>query len=109
MPETIADTVKALTDFEAELDRVKASAADAKKKIVKDAGDWAEAAKAEAIAEAQRIAAQRLSEAKSVAEAEAAEIRSKGQASARRFADSIARNKKAASELVLKRLLGETS
>lgn len=107
MPQTIADTVKALAEFEAELDRVKGEAAEAKKNLVKDAGDWAEAARNSAIAEAQALASQRLSEARTEAEAEAAEIRKRGEAATKKFAESISKNKKAASELVLRRLLGE--
>jgi len=107
MPQTIADTVKALTEFEAELDKVKNGAMEAKKKMLKDAGDWAEAAKGRALAEAQKLASERLSEAKAEADTEAEEIRKKGQASTNKFADSIAKHKKEASELVLRRLLGE--
>ncbi len=107
MPQTIADTVKALTEFEAELDKVKIAAMEAKKKMVQDSGDWAEAAKSRALAEAQRLASERISRAKAEAETEAEEIRKKGQASTNKFADSIAKHKKEASELVLQRLLGE--
>jgi len=108
MSKTIADTVKALTDFESELDRVKSGAAESKKKLLKDAGDWAEAARVQALAEAQRVASRRLSKARAEAEAEAEEIRMKGQASTKKFAESISKHKKEASELVLRRLLGET-
>ena len=107
MPQTIADTVKALAEFEAELDRLKSETMDAKKKIVKDAGDWADAAKSRALAEAQELASERLSQAKVQAEAEAEEIRKKGQASTKKFADSMSKHKKEASELVLRMLLGE--
>jgi vacuolar-type H+-ATPase subunit H len=107
MPQTIADTVKALTEFEAELDRVKTEAMEAKKKLIKDSADWAEAAKNSATAEAQKLASGRLSQARMEAEAEAEEIRTKGQAETKKFAESISRHKKEASELVLRRLLGE--
>lgn len=107
MPQTIADTVKALTEFEAELDKAKTGAMEAKKKLVKDAADWAEAARISALAEARGIASQRVSEARTEAEAEAEEIRKKGQAATRKFAESISKHKKEASELVLRRLLGE--
>ena len=107
MPQTIADTVKALAEFEAELDKVKADAMEAKKKMIKDARDWAEAAKTRALTDAQNIANERLSKAKAEAEAEAEEIRKRGRASTNKFADSIAKHKKEASELVLRRLLGE--
>jgi vacuolar-type H+-ATPase subunit H len=107
MPQTIADTVKALTEFEAELDKVKAASMEAKKKLLKDAGEWADAARSNATEEAQRIASQRISEARKEAEEEAAEIRKKGQIATKKFAESIAKNKKAASELVVQRLLGE--
>ena len=107
MPQSIADTVKALTEFEADLDKVKTGAMEAKKKLIKDAADWAEAARNSAIAEAQALASRRLSEARSEAEAEAEGIRRKGQAETKKFAESISKHKKEASELVLRRLLGE--
>ena len=107
MPQSIEDTVRALTEFEADLDRLKGEALEARKKMVKDAGDWAESAKTSAIAQAQKIAAQRLEEARQEAEAEAVEIKKKGQAATRRFEESISKHKKEASELVLRRLLGE--
>jgi len=107
MPQTIEETVKALTEFEADLDKVKSEVLEVKKKMVKDAGDWAESAKNSAMAEAQKLAAQRLSEARRVAEAEAAEIGRKGQAATRKFEESISKHKREAADLVLRRLLGE--
>ena len=107
MPQTIADTVKALTEFEAELDRVKAEAMEAKRKLVLDSADWAETAKNSSLAEAHETATQRLAQARTEAEAEADEIRKKGQAETKKFAESISKQKKAASELVIRRLLGE--
>jgi vacuolar-type H+-ATPase subunit H len=107
MPQTIAETVKALTEFEAELDKVKADAVEAKKKLVKNAAEWADSAKTKAIGEAQALASRRLSEARTQAEAEAEGIRKKGQAETKKFAESISKHKKEASELVLRRLLGE--
>ena len=108
MPQTIADTVKALTEFEAELDKARSEAMDARKKLVKDAADWADAARSSAIGEAQSLAATKLAQARAEAESEAEGIRKKGQAETRRFAESISKHKKDASELVLRKLLGET-
>jgi len=107
MPQTIADTVKALTEFEANLDKVKADALEAKKKLIKDAADWAESSRTGAMAEAQALASRRISEARTEAEAEAESIRKKGKAETKKFAESISKHKKDASELVLRRLLGE--
>ena len=107
MTQTIEGTVKALTEFEADLDRVKGAVLEAKKKMVIDAGEWSDSAKNAALAEAQKIAAERLARAREEAEAEAAEIRKKGQAATRRFEESISKRKKDAADLVLKRLLGE--
>jgi vacuolar-type H+-ATPase subunit H len=107
MPQTIADTVKALTEFEAELDKVKTEAIEAKKKLIKDSADWAEAARNSALAEAQELASKRLSEARTQAEAGAQEIRKEGQVATKKFAEAISKHKKAASDLVLRRLLGE--
>lgn len=107
MPQTIADTVKALTEFEADLDRVKAEMTEAKKKMIKDAGEWAEAARVSALAEAQKTFSDRLAQARAEAEAEAEEIKKKGQVDTKRFAESISKHKTEATELVLRRLLGE--
>ncbi len=107
MPQVIEETVKALTVFEADLDRVKAEVLDAKKKMVKDAAVWADSARTRAIAEAQGLADQRLSQARQRAEAKAVEIRRKGQTAAKQFADSLSKRKSEAAELVVSRLLGE--
>ncbi len=107
MPHVIEETVKALTEFEADLDKAKAEVLDTRKKMVKDAADWVESARASAIAEAQKLADQRLSQARKHAEAEAAEIRRKGQAVAKQFAESLSKRKSEATELVVSRLLGE--
>ena len=69
MPSAIESTVKALVEFEAELDRAKAEASDAKRRTMKDAADWAEEAKAAALSKAQSIASAGISKAKEDAEA----------------------------------------
>ncbi len=107
MPQIIEDTVKALVEFEAALDRVKAEALESKKRMIKNAGGWAESAKNNAIAGAQRLAEQRLSKARAEAEAEAKEIERKGQAATKKYVESISKHKKEATEFVVSRLLGE--
>jgi vacuolar-type H+-ATPase subunit H len=107
MPQTIENTVKALTEFEAELDRVRTEVLETKRKMVRDAGEWAESAKTAAIDAAQKLADQRLSQARSDAEAEAAEIRKNGQVATEKFEESISKHRKEAVEHVLRRLLGE--
>jgi len=76
---------------------------------MKDATDWAEAAKAAAISKAQEIASQRVTKAKEDAEAEADRIRKKGDSDLREFESSISRHKSKAAELVASRLLGEVA
>jgi vacuolar-type H+-ATPase subunit H len=104
----IEETVKALVEFESELDRAKAEAAEAKQKAMKNAQDWAEAARASAISKATEIASRRVAEAREGAEAEAKSIREKGESELRSFEGSISRNRSRAAELAASRLLGES-
>lgn len=100
-------TVKALVEFESELDRAKAEATEARKKASKEAADWAEAAKATAISRAQDIASRRVAKAKEDAGAEAEKIRKKGEADLKSFETSISKRKSEAAKLVTARLLGD--
>lgn len=108
MSSAIEQTVKALVEFEAQLDNAKAESAEAKKRATKEAVEWADAAKASAISKAQEIASRNIAEAKEQAESEAEGIRKKGDADLRAFEDSIAKNRGKAAELVVARLLGES-
>lgn len=108
MGSVIETTVKALVEFESELDRVKAEASESRRKLVKDAADWAAAAKANALAEAQEIASTRLAKAKEEAEEEAAEIRKKGEASRKSFEASLTKHKSKAATRVKSILMGES-
>ena len=108
MSAAIEQTVKALVEFEAQLDSAKATLTDARKRATKDAATWSEAAKATAISKAQQIASRNVAAAREEAEAEADKIRKKGEADLRLFESSIAKNKGKASELVASRLLGES-
>ena len=108
MSAAIEQTVKALVEFEAQLDGAKAELMEAGKKAAKEAAEWAEAAKATAISRAQEIAAQNVAKAKEQAESEAERIRKKGDADLKAFENSIAKNRAKATELVAARLLGES-
>lgn len=107
MTSVIEQTLKALIEFESELDAAKAQAAEARKKLLKDANDWAAAASAKALAEAQETASQTIARAKAEAEIEAGSIRQKGEASLKGFESSISKRKGNAAELVAARLRGE--
>jgi len=109
MGSAIESTVKALVEFEAELERAKAEVSDAKRKTMKVALDWADQAKASALVKAQAIASQRLAKAKEEAETEAAAIRNKGESDLKAFESSISKYRSKAAELVAAKLLGETS
>jgi vacuolar-type H+-ATPase subunit H len=108
MSSAIESTIRALVEFESELDGAKAEAAESKKKLIKDATDWAAAAKSKATAEAQRIASENVAIAREEAEAEAESIRKKGRASLKTFEDSISKNRSKAVEHATSRLLGES-
>ena len=106
MTSAIEETVKALIEFESELDRVKAEASDTKRKMLKDASEWAASANASAVAKAQEIAADRMAKAKAEADAEADSIRKKGESSLKSFEVSISKNKSKAASQVVARLMG---
>ena len=106
MSSAVQDTIKALVEFEAELDSAKSGATDARRKLVKDADDWASASKATSLSKAQAIASSRLSKAKAEAEKEADAIRSKGASELKSFESSISRRRSKAAALVVVRLLG---
>ncbi|HYC26650.1 MAG TPA: hypothetical protein VEB67_01350 [Nitrososphaerales archaeon] len=106
MSSSIEQTVKALVDFESELDRVKADASDAKRKMLKDSGDWAASAREAAMSKAQDIASSRMSKAKEEAEEEAEAIKKKGDASMKAFETSISKNRAKAAGHVVKMLMG---
>jgi vacuolar-type H+-ATPase subunit H len=103
----IEETVKALVEFESELDAAKAAVSEAKSRTMKDASAWADAAKAAALSRAQEIASRTVAKAKEEAEAEAARIRKKGESDLKAFESSISKYKSEAAQLVASRLLGE--
>lgn len=109
MSSAVEQTVKALVEFESELDRARADATESKRRASKDAADWAESAKASAVSKAQEIAAQRLAKAKGDAEAEAEKIRKKGESDLRAFEGSISKHRAEAAKVVAARLLGESA
>jgi vacuolar-type H+-ATPase subunit H len=108
MGSVIEATVKALIEFESELDRMKAEALEVKKKMVKDAVGLAESAKSEVISKANQQVAARLAKARAEGEGEAESIRKKGESSLKSFEASVSRGKAEAIEEVVGRLLGET-
>jgi vacuolar-type H+-ATPase subunit H len=109
MATAIEDTVKALMEFESELDRVKAEVTDSRKKIIRDATEWASNAKSTSISKAQDLASERLAKARSEAEVEAEAIRKKGETSLKTFEGSISKHRAKAAEHVTERLMGKFS
>ncbi len=108
MGSLIEATVKALVEFESELDRMKAEALEVKKKMVKDAVGLADSAKSAAISKAQQQVSERLVKARAEGEGEAESIRKSGESSLKSFEASISERKAKAIEKVVGRLLGET-
>ena len=108
MSSAIEQTVKALVEFEAQLDSAKAESAEAGKKTTKEAIEWAAAAKEAANARAKGMESQNLAKAREKAESEAESIRKKGDADLKAFENSIAKNRDKATELVAATLLGES-
>jgi vacuolar-type H+-ATPase subunit H len=108
MTSAIEETVKALVQFESELDRARSDVSEVKRRTTKDAMAWAEAAKSSAISKAQDIASRRVAKAKEEAEAESREIREKGEADLKAFEASISKHRLRAAVLTASRLLGES-
>ena len=108
MGSPIEATVKALIEFESELDSMKAEALEIKKKMVKDAVGLAESARLSAISKAQQQASERLAKARAEAEGKAESIRKKGESSLKSFEASISARRAKAIEKVVDRLLGGT-
>ena len=107
MVSVVETTVKALIEFETELETAKAEAQEAKAKLVKDAVGLAESARAGAVSKAQQQASERLASARAEAEVEAESIRKKGESSLKSFEESISKRKAKATEGIVGRLLGE--
>ena|GEM_PF-501549 len=107
MGSPIEATVRALFEFESELDRMKAEALEAKKKMIKDAVGLAESARSAAISKAQQQVSERLAKARAESEGEAESIRKKGESSLKSFEAIISMRKGKAIEKVVARLLGE--
>lgn len=108
MPSVIEQTVKALVEFESALAAAKAEASEEKRRVMKDALDWAEASRSSAIAKANYIAVRRVAEAKAEAEAQAKSIRERGESELRAFEASISRHREGAAEFAASRLSGES-
>jgi len=106
MTQALEEAVKALAEFEAELDRIKTDASEARKRLVKTAADEAEKAKGDAVAKAQELADGRVKVAKQEAEGEAAEIAKRGEESLNRLKAATLKRKEEAVELTVRRLLG---
>ena len=106
MTQVIEEAVKALTEFEAELDRIKTDASEAKKRLVKTAADEAEKAKSDALAKAQQMADERVRVAKQEAERTAEEIAKRGEGLLKRLKALTLKRKEEAVELAVRRLLG---
>lgn len=107
MGSLIEATVKALNEFESELDRMKAEALETKQKMIKDSVGLAESAKSAAISKAQQQVSERLAKAKAEGESQAKSIRKKGESSLKSFEATISRRKAKAIKKVVDRLLGE--
>jgi vacuolar-type H+-ATPase subunit H len=107
MTSAIEETVKALVEFESELETAKAEVSETKRRAMKDAADWAEAAKTSAVSKAEEIASRGVARAKEEAEAEADRIRKVGASDLRAFESLISGHKSKAAELVASRLMGE--
>ncbi|TLX98118.1 MAG: hypothetical protein E6K96_01415 [Thaumarchaeota archaeon] len=106
MTQVIEEAVKALAEFEADLDRIKSDASEAKKRLVKAAADEAEKAKIDALAKAQELANERVRVAKQEAETTAEEVAKKGEESLNRLKAATLKRKEEAVDLAVRRLLG---
>lgn len=109
MGSPVETTVKALVEFESELDKAKAEALESKQSMIKEAENLAESATSGAVAKAQQLASARLAKAKAEAEVEAKLISKNAATSLKSFEASVSKKKAKATEAVVSRLLGETN
>ncbi len=107
MSSVVEEAIKVLAAFEAELDRVKLEATEAKKRLMKVAVDQGEKARDDAFAKARSMAEERIRKARRDAEAEASMILEKGQSSLASLNSRISEKSDAARELITKHLLGD--
>lgn len=107
MVSTLDGTVKALTEFESDLDRTKSEVLAEKSKIIREAQGIADSAKSNAISKAQRQASETLGKARTEAEQQAESIRKQGMSDLRAFEASVSTRKKKAADAVVMALLGE--
>jgi len=106
MPQVIENAIKALSEFEAELERIRFQVSEAKKRLVNTAAEEGEVAKKEALASAQSISDERVRAAMQEAQREAESITRKGEDSLKRLKATISKRKNEAIELAVRRLLG---
>ncbi len=107
MSSVVEEAIKVLAAFEAELDRVKLEATEAKKRLMKVAVDRGERARDDALAKARSMAEERIRKARRDAEAEASVILEKGQSSLASLNTRISEKSDVALELITKHLLGD--
>ncbi len=107
MSSVVEEAIKVLAAFEAELDRVKLEATEAKKRLMKVAVDQGERARDDALAKARSMAEERIRKARQDAEAEASVILEKGQSSLASLNSRISEKSDIALELITKHLLGD--
>ncbi|QQG48102.1 MAG: hypothetical protein HY247_04910 [archaeon] len=108
MSSAVQDTIKALVEFEAELDGAKSAATEASRRLLKDAEEWATSAKSSSLSNAQEKASGRLAKARAEAEKDADRIRAKGAEDLKAFEGSISRRKSKAADHVVSRLMGSS-
>ncbi len=109
MSKVIEETVKALTEFESQLDSAKVESSEARRLMVKNAGEWAQSAKATALEQAQERASNLVLQARKVAQLEVDEIKKKGQVGLKKYEETMKKHMAEAADLVVSRLLGERS
>lgn len=107
MSQAIEATVKALTEFEADLEAARNEAEDAAKRLAKGTSEWTDAAKKASLEKAQSRADKIVAKAKKGAEEQAESIKKAGRSDLSKFEQSLSKKKGRAVELATARLLGE--
>lgn len=103
----IEKAASALVDFEEELGRIKQRAVETRKRLSAIAEEQSLRAQSEVLAQAQAQADGKVAAAKGNAEKEAAAVIAKGEDSLKVLRKRISSKKESATELVIRRLLGE--
>jgi vacuolar-type H+-ATPase subunit H len=103
----VEEATSTLVDFEEDLNKIKQTAVDTRKKLSAMAAEKSALAKSDVLAQVQTLADEAVAVATGKAEKEASSLITRGDESLKALKERISSRKEAATELVTQRLLGQ--